>query len=79
MNARRSTVPTKTYKISERDLEISLEMLKMKIDPTMYMKTKRARQNVMPKMQLFARKCAHYAMIDNNPPGFVAENAQVTR
>ncbi len=40
MNARRSTAPTKTYQTPERGLEISLEMLKMKIDPTMYMKTK---------------------------------------
>ena len=38
--ARRSASPTKTYKSTERGLEISLEMLKMKVDPAMYMKTK---------------------------------------
>ena len=39
------------------------------------MKTKRARQNVMPKTRLFTRKCTYYARIDNNSPGFVTENA----
>jgi hypothetical protein len=41
MKARRSTSPTKTYKSTERGLEITLEMLKMKIDPAMCMKTKK--------------------------------------
>jgi hypothetical protein len=40
MKAQRSTSPTKTYKTTERTLEITLEMLKMKIDPGMSMKTK---------------------------------------
>ena len=75
MKARRSTSPTKTYKTTERGLEITLEMLKMQIDPAMCMKTKRARQNVMSKTRLFTRKCTYYARIDNNSPGFVTENA----
>jgi hypothetical protein len=79
MKAQRSTSPTKNYKTTERGLEITLEMLKMKIDPTMYMKTKQARQNVMPKTRLFARKFTHHARIDNNSPGFVVESAQVAR
>jgi hypothetical protein len=57
MKAPRGTSPTKTYKTTERGLEITLEMLKMKIDPAMYMKTKRARQNVMPKTRLFTQRC----------------------
>jgi len=79
MKARRSTAPTKTYQTPERGLEISLEMLKMKEPPGMCMKTKRARQNVMPKTRLFTRKCSYYARIDNNSAGFLGENAQVTR
>ena len=75
MKARRSTSPTKTYKTTDRGLEITLEMLKMKIDPAMCMKTKRARQNVMPKTRHFTRKCTYYAKIGNNSPSIVAENA----
>jgi hypothetical protein len=32
-----------------------IKMLKMKVDPTMCMKTKLERQNVMPKMRLFVK------------------------
>jgi hypothetical protein len=56
-----------------------LEMLKMKIEPAMCMKTKRARQNVMPKTRLFTRKCTNCARFDNDPSGFLAQNAQITR
>jgi len=53
------------------------KMSKMKIDPTMCMKTKRARQNVMPKMTLFARKFTNGGTIDNPSSGFRAEHAPV--
>jgi hypothetical protein len=35
------------------------EMLKLKIDPTIYMKTKSEGQNVHPEMQFFAWECTH--------------------
>jgi hypothetical protein len=51
-------------------------MLKMKIDPTMCMKTKLARQNVMPKMQRFTRNCTHYTVIDDNRTDVLPEHAR---
>jgi len=39
MKARRSTAPVKFYQTSERALKSPLEMLKMKVDPAMCMKT----------------------------------------
>jgi hypothetical protein len=79
MKARRSTSPTKTYKTTERGLEITLEMLKMKIDPAMCMKTKKTMTKCPAKNTRFTLKCTNYPEIDNNSPGFVAENALVTR
>jgi hypothetical protein len=54
-------------------------MLKMKVDPTICMKTKRERQNVMPKMRLFTRKCTHYTVIDNSRADLLADYAQIAR
>ena len=57
----------------------SLEMLRMKQPPGMCMKTKEAMTKCLAKNTPFTRKSTKYPRIDNNSPGFVAENAQVTR
>ena len=56
MKARRSTAPRKISQFHERALEITLEMLKMKVDPAMCMKTKAKRQNVHPFQPAFCTK-----------------------
>ena len=56
-----------------------IKMLKMKVDPTICMKTKRERQNVMPEMRLFTRKRADYTVIDNVQTDLLADYAQIAR
>ena len=52
-------------------------MLKTKVEPTMCMKTKRERQNVMPKMRHSARKCCDYTVINNSRADLLSEDTQV--
>ena len=58
---------------------LTLEMLEMKIDPAMCMKTQARGQNVHSKNSLLTRKCAHCTIIYNNRSGLLAENAKITR
>jgi hypothetical protein len=58
---------------------LPLEMLEMKIDPAMCMKTQAKGQNVHPKNGLFTRKCTHCTIIDKIWSGLLAENAKITR
>jgi hypothetical protein len=58
---------------------LALEMLEMKVDPAMCMKTQARGQNVHPKNGLFTRKCTHCTIIDKNWSGLLAENAKITR
>jgi hypothetical protein len=51
--------------------------VKTRVDPTMCMKTKRARQNVTPKMHPFTRKCTRSTVIDNNRADVLSEHAQL--
>jgi hypothetical protein len=58
-----------------------LKMLKMKIDPTMYMKRKQKRggENGHRFAPLFERKCTRFARMDSNRQGFLNENTQIAR
>ena len=55
------------------------EMLKMKIDPAMRVKTKAKRQNIMVKTSLFADQYTSRAVIDKNRAYSTAENAEIAR
>jgi late competence protein required for DNA uptake (superfamily II DNA/RNA helicase) len=79
MKARRSTPPNKVFQVHQPTPGIAQqhkEMLKMKIDPTMCMKTKVSRQNVMPNTPLFARKCANLARNRGKADVFLQENGR---
>jgi hypothetical protein len=54
-------------------------MLKMKIDPAMYMKTHALRQNVTTETRHFPRKCTSRGIIDKNRAGLLPENAKLAR
>jgi hypothetical protein len=79
MKARRSPSPTKTYKTTERGIEITLKMLEMKIDLAMCMKTNKTMTKCQAKNTRFIQKRSNHPGIDNHSLGFVAENAKVTR
>jgi hypothetical protein len=79
MKARRSTAPHKVSQPHEQDLEITLEMLKMKKPPGMCMKTKARMTKCPVKNMLFTRKSAHCALIDSNLTGILAEIARISR
>jgi len=55
-----------------------VEMLKMKIDPTMYMKTNVRRQNVHLSVRPFTRECSKYGIIDTNCAGLLPEGVRTT-
>jgi hypothetical protein len=54
-------------------------MLKMKVDPAMFLKTQATVANVQRETQLFTRKRTNCAMIDQNRADFLAKSAQVSR
>jgi len=54
-------------------------MLKTNIDPDMSMKTKATMTKCLANNTPFTQESTNYPRIDNNSPGFVAEDAQVTR
>jgi len=54
-------------------------MLKMKIDPAMYMKTKASMTKCQVKNLRFTRKHGNCAIIDSNLSGFVSEIAEIWR
>jgi len=54
-------------------------MLKMKIDPAMYMKTKATITKYHAQNKVFARKSTNRTIFDNNKSGLLAENAQAMR
>jgi hypothetical protein len=66
MKARRSTTPTKIPQFHHRALEITLEMLKMKVDPAICMKIKARRQNVHTFQAVFCRKMRVFAITGTN-------------
>jgi hypothetical protein len=53
----------------------ALEMLKMKIDPTMCMKTQETMTKCPAQNNVFARKSTNRTIFDNNKSGLLAENA----
>jgi len=59
--------------------KLPLEMLKMKIDPAMYMKTKATMTKYHAQNKVFARKSTNRTIFDNNKSGLLAENAQAMR
>ena len=56
-----------------------LEMLKMKIDPAMCMKTRETMTKCRAKKHVFARKYTHFTIIDNNRSKLLTEEARMTR
>ena len=52
-----------------------LEMLKMKVDPAMCMKTQETMTKCPAEKQVFTRECTHCARINENLWGLLAENA----
>jgi hypothetical protein len=54
-------------------------MLKMKVDPAMCMKTQKMTTKCLAKKHVFARKCTHFTIIDNNRSELLTEDAHVTR